>query len=89
MQTLQIGSMPCIYTDDDFRQVQKRAESGGNAIDEEVRKFFADGESQYSLEKACVDRPELNSCVVQRKYELYGRVESSQKCIRDSESAVS
>lgn len=43
MQTLQIGSMPCIYTDDDFRQVQKRAESGGNAIDEEVRNFFAMG----------------------------------------------
>lgn len=49
MQTLQIGSMPCVYTDDEFRQVLKRAESGGNAIDEEVRKFFADGESQLNI----------------------------------------
>lgn len=41
MGILQMDSMPCVYTDDEFRQVLKRAEAEGNANDEEVRKFFA------------------------------------------------
>ena len=50
---------------------------------------MSDGESQYSLEEACVERPELNSCVVQRKYELYVRAESSQECTYETVNLLS
>lgn len=41
MEILRMDSMPCVYTDDEFRQVLMRAEIEGNAGECEVRKFFA------------------------------------------------
>lgn len=41
VEILRMDSMPCFYTDDEFRQILMRAETEGNAVECEVRKFFA------------------------------------------------
>lgn len=41
MEILHMDSTPCFYTDDEFRQILMCAETEGNAVECEVRKFFA------------------------------------------------
>ncbi len=38
---LHMDGMPCVYTDEEFRQILTDAEREGNASDEDVRGFFA------------------------------------------------
>lgn len=41
LELMYVDSMPCVFTDEEFKRELKESEASGNASDEEVRAMFA------------------------------------------------